>query len=60
MCKQVNNISMAARHKGFYEAPSTMIFEVKQGGVICASDVKSGNSINGWGNDGTINDDVYM
>lgn len=51
---------MEARHKGFYEAPSTMIFEVKQGGVICTSDIKSGNSINGWGNDGTINDDVYM
>ena len=48
------------KKKHFYEAPSTMVFEVKQEGVICASDVKSGNSINDWGNGGTTNDEVYM
>ena len=48
------------KKKHFYETPSTMVFEVKQEGVICASDVKSGNSINDWGNGGTTNDEVYM
>lgn len=28
---------MGAKQKELYEAPSTMIFEVKQEGVICAS-----------------------
>lgn len=51
---------MEAKQKELYEAPSTMVFEVKQEGVICASDVKSGNSINGWENGGTTNDEVYM
>ena len=43
-----------------YEAPSTMVLEVKQEGVICVSDVKGGNSINNWGDGGTTNDEVYM
>ena len=37
VCKQVNDISMEAKQKELYEAPSTMVFEVKQEGVICAS-----------------------
>lgn len=35
---------METKHKEHYEAPSTMVFEVKQGGVICASGEKTG-----WG-----------
>ena len=58
--KQVNDISMGTRHKALYEAPSTQVFEVRQKGVLCASYVKGGNSINEWGNGGTTNDDVYM
>ena len=46
--------------KQYYDAPSTQVFEVKHEGIICASDVKSGNSINDWGNGGTTNDEVYM
>ena len=53
-------ISMETKHNEFYEMPSAKVFEVKQEGVICASDVKSGNSINDWGNGGTTNDEVYM
>ena len=37
VCKQVNDIPMEAKQKELYEAPSTMVFEVKQEGVICAS-----------------------
>ena len=37
VCKQVNNISMEAKQKELYEAPSAMVFEVKQEGVTCAS-----------------------
>ena len=51
---------MGTRHKELYEAPSAQVFEVRQEGVLCASDVKGGNSINEWGNGGTTNDDVYM
>ena len=46
--------------KHYYEAPSTQVFEVKHEGIICASEVNGGNSINGWGNGGTTNDEVYM
>lgn len=28
---------METKHKELYEAPSTMVFEVRQEGVICAS-----------------------
>ena len=43
-----------------YETPSTEVIEVKHEGIICASEVKSGNSINSWGDGGTTNDDFYM
>ena len=51
---------MEAKQKEDYDAPSTQVFEVKHEGIICASDVQSGNSINDWGNGGTTNDEVYM
>lgn len=37
VCKQVNDIPMEAKQKELYEAPSTMVIEVKHEGVICAS-----------------------
>lgn len=37
VCKPVNDIPMEAKLKELYEAPSTMVIEVKQEGVICAS-----------------------
>lgn len=51
---------MDKKEKQCYEAPSTMVIEVRHEGIICATDVKGGNSINDWGNGGTTNDDVYM
>lgn len=51
---------METKHKELYDAPSTHVFEVKHEGVICASEVRGGNSINDWGNGGTTNDEVYM
>ena len=43
-----------------YDAPSTMIVEVKHGGIICASEVNGGNSINNWGDGGTTNDEIFF
>ena len=51
---------MEASNKQIYRTPSTMIVEVKQGGVICTSEIKSRNSINGWENGGTTDDVVYF
>jgi hypothetical protein len=43
-----------------YDAPSTMVIEVRHEGNICTSDLKAGNSIKNWDDGGTTNDDVYM
>ena len=51
---------MKMKDKTSYEVPSTTVIEVKYEGMICASEVKSGNSINSWGDGGTTNDDIYM
>ena len=51
---------MKTKHKEFYEAPSARVLEMNQEGLICASDVKGGNSINDWGNGGIIDDEIYM
>lgn len=51
---------METKLKELYDAPSTMVFGVKQEGVICASEVKSGNSIKNWENGDTTNVEVYM
>lgn len=37
LCIQINDIPMETKQKVLYEAPSTMVFEVRQEGVICAS-----------------------
>lgn len=51
---------MEKEEKINYEAPSSIVIDVKTEGVICTSPVQSGNSIDGWGDGGTINDDLYM
>jgi len=38
------------KNKELYEAPSTMIFEVKQEGVICASPGQAGVQDYNWNN----------
>ena len=45
---------------GLYEAPSTMVIEVRHEGIICASELNASSSINNWDNGGTTNDEVYM
>ena len=51
---------METKRKGQYEAPDVKVQELDIEGVICASEVTGGNSINDWGNGGTTNDEVYM
>ena len=51
---------METKRKELYEAPSMVVIEVKQGGMICTSEIKSRNSINGWENGGTTDDVVYF
>lgn len=51
---------METKHKELYDAPTIAVEELDIEGVICASDVKGGNSINDWGNGGSTNDDLYM
>ena len=47
-------------NKVLYEAPSAMIIEVRHGGIICTSDVKGSNTIKGWEDGGTTNEEVFM
>lgn len=53
---------MENRNKELYEAPSTIVLEVGNKGVLCASKVfvLFGNSVNDWEDGGTINDEIYM
>lgn len=51
---------MDTKSKKLYDAPSTVVIEVKQEGVICASEVRGGNSINNWENGDTTEDVIYM
>ena len=51
---------MQEEGKTNYEAPTITVVEVKIEGVVCNSPVNGGNSIDGWGNGGTTNDDIYM
>ncbi len=43
-----------------YEAPTITVVEVKTEGVVCQSPVSGGNSIDDWGNGGTIHEDIFM
>ena len=51
---------MEKKNKKVYLAPSVQVVEVKQEGVICASEVRGGNSINNWENGDTTEDVIYM
>ena len=51
---------METIERKLYETPSTMIVEVRYEGIVCASEVNGGNSINDWGDGGTTNDDLYL
>ena len=53
-------LSITNQDKLIYEAPTTSVFEVKVEGVICQSPLQGGNSINDWGNGGTIDDGIFM
>lgn len=43
-----------------YEAPSTEVLEVAQGGAVCASEVKGRSSINNWVDGGSTDDELYL
>ena len=51
---------MEIKKKELYLSPEVHIFEVKSEGVICASEVRGGNSINNWENGDTTEDVIYM
>ena len=51
---------MKEERKNFYEAPEITVVEVKIEGFVCQSPVNGGNSIDGWGDGGTTNDDIYL
>ena len=44
----------------FYATPSTAVVELKSKGILCASEVKGGNSIKDWGDGGTTNDEIFF
>ena len=43
-----------------YETPSSEVIEVKHEGIICASEVKSGNTITDWLLGDTTDDDLFI
>lgn len=51
---------MITQTKEQYTPPRCEELELDIEGVVCASDVKGGNSINDWGNGGSTNDDLYI
>lgn len=53
-------LSITNQDKNIYEAPTTIVVEVKAEGVVCQSPLQNGNSINGWGDGGTTNDEIFM
>ena len=49
--------------KKLYEKPAMRVVMLQQHGMLCNSNtepVQGGNSINGWGDGGTTNEDIYM
>ena len=48
--------------KKLYERPTIRVVEIQQRGLLMVSGdlVRSGNSINDWGNGGTTDEDIYM
>ena len=51
---------MKEEGKILYEAPVVTVVEVKTEAFVCQSPLQNGNSIDGWGNGGTIDDTIYM
>ena len=52
---------MKEEGKANYDTPTITVVEVKiEGGICNQSPINGGNSINGWGDGGTTNDDMYM
>ena len=44
-----------------YEKPAMRVVMLQQHGMLMQSDpVRGGNSINGWGDGGTTDEDIYM
>ena len=50
--------------KKLYEKPAMRVVEKQQHGMLCTSGdpepVRGGNSINGWNDGGTTDEDIYM
>lgn len=49
--------------KKLYEKPAMRVIRLQQHGMLCTSNtepVQGGNSINGWGDGGTTDEDIYM
>lgn len=49
--------------KKLYEKPAMRVVMLQQHRMLCNSDpepVRGGNSINGWGDGGTTDEDIYM
>ena len=55
---QLNNKRM--KEKTMYCSPQTLVLELKNEGVICASEINGGNSINNWNDGGTTNDELFL
>lgn len=51
---------MKEEGKTYYEALAATAVYIRQEGVICASPVRNGNSINNWRNGDTTHDEIYM
>lgn len=46
--------------KTIYEVPEMTVLEVNNEGVVCQSSVNGSNSIDGWGNGGSTNDEIFF
>ena len=48
--------------KKLYEKPAMKVIKIQQRGMLMVSGdpVQGGNSINGWGDGGTTDEDIYM
>ena len=53
-------VYMKEEGKTYYEALTATAVYIRQEGVICASPVRNGNSINNWRNGDTTHDEIYM
>ena len=58
LCRLIETMETIERK--LYETPLTMIVEVRHEGIVCASEINGGNSIDNWGNGGTTDDDIYL